>query len=72
MILHSGFFGYVGKRTVSIVAIQNAAAVAENEEIRKAIIIKVTDGHSHSEKSFCAHTRTVRYVSECSIPIIVV
>src|SRR5690348_5890342 len=48
-VFNSGAPGHIGERAVAVVAVENAAAVAEDEKIGKAVVVVIADGDSHSE-----------------------
>src|SRR4029077_12214231 len=50
-ILHTRPCADIGEGTIAIVVVEDGTAVAEHEQVRKAVVVVVTHGHSHSEKT---------------------
>src|SRR6185437_11765669 len=60
----------IRERAISVVVIKNAPAVSANKKVGEAVVIVITDCHTHPEQTFCADTRFRSHIGECSIAIV--
>ena len=66
---HAGFFGHVGKSSVAVVAIQNAAAVLRHIKVGEAICVVISYGNAHAVAS-AGYSGFFSHVGKSSVPII--
>src|SRR5205085_3917679 len=57
--------------SVMVVLIMNAVTVCSYEHIGPAVVIEITYSDAHAKDS-ATHARFLRYVSKCTVPIILV
>ena len=67
--LDAGLCGHVGKCSVAIIVVENAAAVVRDEQIRKAVVVIVSHGGAHAIP-LALHARLLSHVRKRSIPVI--
>ncbi len=65
----TGAFCDVGKGSVSIIVIEGVAAHAGNEDVLKAVVIVIADGHADVE-TLASYASLFRHVSKSAIAIV--
>src|ERR1700674_1112755 len=71
---HAGFGGYIRKRSISVVVIQNVFAVAGHIQIRIPIVVVVADRHSHPVIPIprAGQSRRLGYVQKAPVAVLAI
>ncbi len=64
--------GHVGEGSVPVVVVENAASIAEYEQIGEAVVVVVADGYAHSEQTLGAHAGAGGDVGKGAVAVIAV
>ena len=67
----TSLLGDIGKRTVAIVAIENATAILCQVKVGEAVAVIIPNCHTHPVSARC-DARLPRNVCECAVPVVVI
>src|SRR5215469_7759405 len=68
---NSSLFGHIGKRPISIIAVENVAAVLRNQQVRKSIVVVVAP-HTSQPVTCPKHARLFGHIGEYAIAIVTI
>src|SRR6266404_659211 len=74
VVSRSGFDRNVGECAVAVIAVEDARSrITGDVEVRPAVVVEVGDDRGHCiVLAYLAYTRSIRDVSERSVPVVVI
>ena len=67
----AGLLADIGEGAVPVVVVKDGTAVGGDEDVGKAVVIVVADGHAHAE-SAARHARRFGHIREGAVAIVLV